>query len=132
MSHAFGDFRQFDTPGFARYVTVYTPRKKGSKKKNAVAFAPTEAQIEAAAGCLVGYLKKVHGHYTGNAATLPGLIKEIQPFIHARGHRFGKTTEEVYTTLQEAFGLLKQQEKVSEVTDGGGRLRYRTEGVVTE
>lgn len=134
MSHAFAEsgsaLRQFDTPGFARHLAVYKSpgTKKKGKTKSSAYFTPSDAQIDAAAGCLVGYLKRIHGHHTGHASQLSGLIAEIQPSIHARGHRFGRTPAEVHSTLVAAFGRLKQQGKVLEVTDSCGRYGIALKG----
>lgn len=134
MSHTYAGpgsaLRQFDTPGFARHLAAYKPsdtKKKGKTKSNSY-FAPTDAQIRGAAGCLVGYLKRINGHHTGHSTQLSGLIGEIQPFIHSRGYRFGRTPADVHTTLLAAFSLLKEQGKVVEVTDSSDRYGVALKG----
>ena len=104
-------------PGFAQYAK---PRQR--TRKSRLGFDPTEQQVLGMVGCLTGWLKKQRGvHYTevSDHVLAKELLRNRQ--IHCRGNRFGRTREEIQTTICAALKRMTQDGSIRRETDPSDR-----------
>lgn len=108
------------------YARRFTPSSSVQKfgKRAKTRFAPSEEQVEIAAGCIVGMMKRCRGVYYTECSD-HALANELLAGgkIH-RARRLGRDRREIATTVVAGLRKLQRDGKLHRVTDSTGRCMF--------